>query len=132
MTVLDTSALIDYLLGGGAADQVQRLFDDEGELAAPDLIVFETLAVFRREALRGTLPEQRLAGAIADLGDVPIELFPSLSLRERAWQLRHNLTIADALFLALAESLQESLATKDAALAAAAEQHASVRALRLS
>ena len=132
MTVLDTSALVDYLLGGGVADQVQRLLDDEGELAAPDLLLFETLAVFRREALGGKLPEQRLAGAIADLGDVPVELFPSLSLRERAWQLRHSLTIADALFLALAVSLQESLARKDAALAAAAEQHASVRALRLS
>jgi predicted nucleic acid-binding protein len=40
-------------------------------------------------------------------------------MRERAWGLRENFTIADALFVALAERLGEPLATKDLALAAA-------------
>ncbi|MHB1859194.1 MAG: type II toxin-antitoxin system VapC family toxin [Solirubrobacteraceae bacterium] len=131
MTVLDTSVVVDYLLGSGVAEQVQSLFVSEGEPAAPDLLVFETLAVIRRDAQRGAIPEDRATAAIADLGDLPIELFPSLLLRSRAWALRSNLTAADALFVSLAESLDEPLATKDAALASEAGKHAAVTVLIL-
>src|SRR5438105_960987 len=63
-------------------------------------------------------------GAVRDLGDVALALFPSLALRERAWALRRNFTIADAMFIALAEQLGEPLATKDQALAKEASKHA--------
>lgn len=129
MTVLDTSAVVDYLLGSGVAAQVQALMAGQSELAAPDLLVFETLAVLRREVQRGAISNDRATGAIVDLGDLPVELFPSLPLRGRAWQLRNNLTAADALFVALAESLDEPLATKDAALAREAIKHASLTVL---
>lgn len=125
MTVVDTSAVIDYLLGTGAADSVDAALIAGEELAAPDLLVFEVLAVLRRQAGRGELSAQRAGGAVADLGDVPIVLFSSLALRERAWALRENLTAADALFVALAEHLGEPLATKDASLARAARAHGS-------
>jgi predicted nucleic acid-binding protein len=131
VTVVDTSAVVDFLLGIGAMSDVARLMEEEGELAAPDLLVFETLAVLRREALRGGIPHERAAAAVNDLGDVPIQLFPSLPLRERAWALRADLTVADALFVALGERLGETLATKDAALVAAARRHASVEVLQL-
>jgi predicted nucleic acid-binding protein len=131
VTVLDTSAVVDYLLGSGVAEQVQALMSGEGELAAPDLLVFETVAVLRREAQRGAVSASRAAAAVQDLGDLPVELFPCLALRRRAWELRSNLTAADALFVALAESLDEPLATKDAALASAATKHASLAVLTL-
>lgn len=131
MTVIDTSAVVDFLMGTGAAGQVQTLMRDEGELAAPDLLAFEVLAVLRRETLRGAIAESRAAGAVEDLGDLPLELFPSLPLRRRAWALRRNLTTADALFVALAEHLDEPLATKDGALAAEAAKHAEVSVLAL-
>jgi predicted nucleic acid-binding protein len=129
--VLYTAAVVDFLLGTGVAEQVEALMADEGELAAPDLLAFEVLAVLRRETLRGTIAEGRAAGAIEDLGDLPIELFPSLPLRGRAWELRHNLTAADALFVALAEQLRESLASKDGALVAEVAKHTSVAVLAL-
>jgi predicted nucleic acid-binding protein len=131
VTVLDTSAVVDFLLGSGACDAVGALFEREGELAAPDVLVFEALAVVRRLALRGELDERRGRGAVEDLGDLPIELFPTLVLRSRAWELRENLTIADALFVALAEQLGEPLATKDGGLAAAAEAHTDIAVVRL-
>ncbi|MDQ3608938.1 MAG: type II toxin-antitoxin system VapC family toxin [Actinomycetota bacterium] len=131
MTVLDTSGVIDFLLGGQAAKQVEGLLDLEGSVAAPELLVFEVLAVLRRDALRQVMTDQRAAAAIDDLGDVAIELFPALSLRSRAWGLRHNLTMADALFVALAERLEEPLATKDRGLAAAARTHAGVEVIAL-
>jgi predicted nucleic acid-binding protein len=123
VTVIDTSGVVDYLLGVGAAHDVEQLIAAEGELAAPDVLVFEAIAVIRRLALRGELPETRAAGAVLDLGDLPVALFPSMALRERAWGLRANLTVADALFVSLAEQLAEPLATKDGALASAISMH---------
>ncbi len=131
MTVVDSSAIVDFLLGTEVAGEVQRLLETEGQLAAPDLLVFEVLAVLRREAAR-SLGEGRAQGAVRDLGDVALELFPSLPLRDRAWALRHNFTMADAIFIALAERLHEQLATKDLPLATAAAEHADADVLVLS
>jgi len=133
VTVLQTSAVIDFLLGDGVARQVHRLLDQGGPAAAPDLLVFEILAVLRRDVARGGLGlgEARARArardaiadlgdlGIADLGDLGIDLFPTLPLRLRAFELRENLTAGDALFVALAELLDEPLATKDGRLATA-------------
>jgi predicted nucleic acid-binding protein len=126
VTVLDTSAVLDYLLGDGVADQVQALLRDGGPAAAPDLLVFEVLAVLRRDIGRGELGEARAQAVIADLGDLSLDLFPTLALRQRAFDLRRNMTAADALFVALAEGLGEPFATKDRALAAATREHTQV------
>ncbi len=131
MTVLDTSGVVDYLLGSGVAEQVQEMMSAEGELAAPDMLVFEVLAVLRRESHRGAIGHDRAATAVEDLGDLSIELFPSLPLRERVWALRRNFTAADALFVALAENLDEPFATKDNALAREIAKHADIAVLRL-
>ncbi|MBA3327242.1 MAG: type II toxin-antitoxin system VapC family toxin [Solirubrobacterales bacterium] len=131
MTVIDSSGVVDLLLGGGAAEEVHRLLRHEDLLAAPDVLVFEVIAVLRRSALRGDIEERRARAAVDDLADTPIELFPSLSLRSRAWALRHNFTVADALFVALAEQVGEPIATKDAPLAAAVARHTGVPVVRL-
>jgi predicted nucleic acid-binding protein len=132
VTVLDTSAVVDFLLGVGVAPAVEALMSEEGELAAPDLVVFEVLAVLRRAAHRGDVSQERANAAVHDLGDLSIELFPSLPLRQRAWSLRGNLTAADGLFVALAEHLGEPLATKDGALWAAVPKYAAVEVLELA
>ncbi len=132
MTVIDTSGVVDFLLGVGAAERVEALMVDEGELAAPDLLVFEVIAVLRRDTLRGMLAAGRAAAAVDDLGDLPIGLFSSLQMRERAWSLYRNLTVADALFVSLAEQLDEPLATKDVALAVEAAKHSSIEVIKLT
>jgi predicted nucleic acid-binding protein len=121
VTVLDTSGALDYLLATGAAEHVGELFHGDGTLAAPDVLTFEVLAVLRREVLRGTLGERRAAGAVEDYADLAVTLFPATPVRMRAWALRDRLTAADALFVALAESLDEPLATKDTGLSRTAE-----------
>jgi predicted nucleic acid-binding protein len=132
VTVLDTSAVIDYLLAAGVATRVEDLLSGGAPAAAPDLLVFEVLAVLRREVGRGTLSESRARGALDDLGDLAVELFPALPLRERAFALRANLTAADGLFVALAEMLAEPLVTKDRALARAARDYTAVEVLLLA
>ena len=131
MTVVDTSAVVDFLLGAEASPAVTSLMATEGRLAAPDLLAFEVLAVLRRHVRRGTIGAGRGAGAVEDLGDLPLELASTMTLRARAWELRESFTAADALFVALAELLDEPLATKDRALAASARRHAGVEVIEL-
>ena len=131
MTVIDTSAVIDFLVAGGAAAQVGELLATEGPLAAPDVLVFEVLTVMRRHVRRNALTAERASGVVEDLGDLAVELFSSLPLRARAWELRDNLTAADGLFVALAEALEEPFATKDRALASAARRHTRVETIDL-
>jgi predicted nucleic acid-binding protein len=131
VTVLDTSVVIDFLTGQGTASEVERLLAEAPPAAAPDVLVFEVLAVLRRDVSRGDIGEDRARLALADLGDMSIELFPATPLRNRAFALRRNLTAADGLFVALAESLDEPLATKDRGLARAAREQAAVEVLLL-
>lgn len=132
MTVIDTSVVVDHLLATGVAAEATALFTQNPVPAAPDILVFETLAALRRLWLRGELEEERAAAAVEDLGGLSIEFWPSLPLRARAWTLRTRLTAADALFVALAEALREPLVTKDAALARGAERHADVALILLA
>lgn len=131
MTVFDSSIVVDLLIADGVGPQASELLLAAGSVAAPDVIVFEVLAVLRRAAARGVMGAQRAQGAVEDLGDLPLELYSSLALRHRAWSLRDNLTAADALFVALAEWLDEPLVTKDRGLAAAASAHAGVEVILL-
>ena len=132
MTVIDSSAIVDFLLGTGVAYQVEELMAEEGELAAPDLLVFEVVAALRRNALRDGGPfARRATAAVDDLSDLRVALFPALAVIRRAWDLRENVTTGDALFVALAEQLDEPLATKDGRLASAAREHAEISVVHL-
>ena len=132
MTVLDSSAVIDLLLGESAFAEVEALLVAEGSADAPDLLVFEVLAALRRLVQRDEITPERAGAAVDDLADVAVDLHSTLTLRRRAWELRDNLTAADALFVALAEELGQPLATKDRSLAAAAREHAGIDVLELA
>jgi predicted nucleic acid-binding protein len=132
VTVIDTSAMVDYLLGGRCEPDVTAILVEEGIASAPDILVFETLAVLRRNVLRGDLDAGRASAAVYDFGDAAIELIPTHPLRLRAWELRDNLTIGDAFFVTLAEQLGEPLATTDARLAAAARRHTGIDVIVLA
>jgi len=54
-----------------------------------------------------------------ELLDLPIELFPYEPFARRIWELRDNLTIYDAWYVALAEQLSAPLVTLDRKLASA-------------
>ena len=131
MTVADSSVVVDLLLKRGAIDHARRLFEDESPPIAPDVIVFETLSGIRRILRRAETDEDRAAFAVRDLGDLRIELIPSMGLRELAWSFRHNFTAGDSLFVALAERSGEPLATRDRRMARAAREHAEIETIEL-
>lgn len=114
MIVVDASALIDVLVG--AASATGRLADEE--LAAPHLLDAEVASVLRRQTLAGQMEPDQARSALDDLADLEIGRYSHGSLLDRAWQLRANVTVYDALYVALAEVLDVPLVTLDARLAA--------------
>jgi predicted nucleic acid-binding protein len=63
------------------------------------------------------LDERRAQLALLDLLDLPIRRAPHAPLLLRCWELRDNLTIYDAAYIALAEALGTVLLTADTRLA---------------
>jgi predicted nucleic acid-binding protein len=66
----------------------------------------------------GEIDAARGLEAVEDLARLPIIRYPHDALRHRVWELRHNVTAYDAVYLALAEALDAPLLTRDERLAA--------------
>lgn len=131
MTVLDSSVVFDFLVSDDPPNGLDQIIAAEGEAAAPDLLVFEVVAALRRQTLAGLLEPPRAMAAVGDLEDLAVELFSTMDLRRRAWQLRENMTVGDALFVALAELLEEPLCTRDRRLTKAVRDHTGVSLIEL-
>jgi len=125
--VVDASALLEALLRTPAAAAVEeRLFDVRHSLHAPHLIDIEVAQVLRRYAASGQIEPGRCQDALDDLSDFPLHRYPHDVLLPRVWELRHNLTAYDAVYVALAEALDARLVTRDRRLAAASGHRARV------
>ena len=117
MIVLDASAVVEYLLGRPAGVLVDVALSSE-PTSAPHLLDVEVAAVVRRFELRGELEATSATGCIQDLKGLPIRRYPHGPLITRACTWRHNVTVYDGVYLALAEALDATLITLDASLAA--------------
>ena len=91
-----------------------------GWLVGPEIALAEAASVIRRLELAERLPSREADVAQRDLFKLDIELFPFEPLAARAWELRHNLTIYDGWYVALAEALSCPLLTLDRRLGRAA------------
>jgi predicted nucleic acid-binding protein len=75
--------------------------------------------VWRRRVRQGKLDARRAQLALADLASVPLQRARHRPLLARCWEFRDNLTIYDAVYVALAEALDVTLHTGDGRLARA-------------
>jgi len=117
--VVDASIAIEVLLQTPAGrDLTPRLLDSNETLHAPHLIDAEVAQVLRRFVIAGEMSGERGAEAIVDLAELPLVRYPHDLLLSRVWELRHNLTAYDALYVALAEALEAPLLTRDRRLTA--------------
>ena len=127
MIVVDASALLEALLRTPAAKAVEKfLFNPRQTLHAPHLLDVEIAQVIRRYAANGEIDAERGRAALVDLADFPLHRYPHDFLLPRVWELRNNLTAYDAVYVALAETLDAPLLTRDRRLAAAPGHHARV------
>jgi len=115
--VCDSSALAALLIDSGPDGRWVTHTIDSGEITAPTLVTYETANIIRRHELSGQISPDQAAQAHADLLDLAIELWPYEILAARAWELRHNLSIYDATYVALAETTGLTLITLDKRLA---------------
>ena len=118
MLVVDASAIVDLILNMPPhAASIARRLQAQPVLAAPHLLDAEVAAALRNRVLRGKLPSSAALAAIEDLLALSIERFPHAPLLSRAFALRDNASLYDALYLALAETLEAPLLTRDRRLA---------------
>ena len=119
MIVVDASVLVPALSDDGHDGAEARARLASHVLVAPELIDLEVVSVFRRLARMGRLEARRVNLALADLDDLPLRRAPHLPLLTRCWELRGNMTIYDAAYIALAEAMEVVFVTADARLARA-------------
>ena len=115
-TVPDSCAIVALLTDDGCTGDWVAASIAGTTLAAPALARFEAANIPRRQQLRGDLEPVEATLAHSDLLALPLHLWPYEPLAEPAWELRHNVTICDAAYLALAEPLEASLVRLDGRL----------------
>jgi predicted nucleic acid-binding protein len=119
MIVVDASIVTTALADDGADGDMARARLRGERLAAPAILDIEVLSAWRRLVATGALDDRRARLATADLRALRIGLAPHAPLLDRCWELRDNLTIYDAAYVALAEILDAPVLTADARLARA-------------
>lgn len=119
MIVADASVLVVALADDGPdGDQARSRLQGE-RLTVPELADLEVASVLRRQMKAGALDARRARLALDDLAALPARRAPHRPLLPRCWELRNNLTIYDAAYVALAEAMNTTLLTGDRKLARA-------------
>jgi len=120
MIVVDSCTLVDLALGAEALGAwVAEQLEGVDGLAAPHVLDVEVLGACRSLAYRGVVTAVDARAAVDALSRVPLERYPHPPLRERMWELRHQLSAPDSAYVALAEALAAPLLTTDRRLARA-------------
>ncbi len=110
--VADASALVDLLLGNELGDAVQRRLAGH-VLHAPAHADAEILSAFGRLQRAGKVEGGSVETMLTRLAGAPIERHPVMGLLIGAWSRRHELRLADALYVELAASRDLPLITTD-------------------
>jgi predicted nucleic acid-binding protein len=113
LIVVDASVVVTVLGDDGPDGDLARQRLRGERLSAPHLIDIEVTSAWRRLVALGHMDDRRSRLARQDLIELDIDRVPHRPLLERCWQLKDNLTIYDAAYVALAELLGVNLVTAD-------------------
>lgn len=117
MIVIDASALVVAVTDTTARGyEIQDLLLDGG--AAPHLVDAEVGQALRGLVLRGVLAADAAARSLLAAYDYVTHRHDHRDYLSRAWELRHNVSFYDGLYVALAEAAGAPLVTADRRLAA--------------
>lgn len=130
MIVVDASIVVTALADDGDdGDRARHRLRGE-QLVAPHLIDLEVTSAWRRLAANGDLDNRRAQLALDDLRSLRMQRVPHVPLLDRCWELRHNFTVYDAAYVALAEVMHLTLLTADSRLAGASGPQCEIELLR--
>jgi predicted nucleic acid-binding protein len=131
MIVVDASAMTELLLQTDLGTRVERrLYGGDDDLHAPHLVDVEVLSALRRLVQAGEVLRERAEEAIEDLGMISLIRHGHLDLASRAWELRQHATAYDAMYIALAESLDATIVTCDRPFGARPGHSARIEVIR--
>ncbi len=133
--VVDASVVVELLVPGRHGAAADRFMGGLGwpeptELFAPDMILLEVGNALRKVAQAGLVRQPVADELVVRLQGLAIAKVESSALLAGAWSLRHNMTVFDAAYAALARELSVPLVTTDARLARACRS-AGIRAFEL-
>ncbi|MEX1009285.1 MAG: type II toxin-antitoxin system VapC family toxin [Acidimicrobiia bacterium] len=128
MTVLDASVLVDALVGVGKPGESARAeLREQTIIEVPAIFGAEATSALRGLVLRGVLSPDRAVVALHQVQSARTIQYSFEPFADRLWELRENLTVYDAWYVALAEWLDTEFVTADERLAAASGPRCSVR-----
>ena len=131
--VIDASAGVEIVADTRRGEVLARLIPAGSDGWVPEHFYAEVLAVLRRRwLLEGKLTESQATAAVSRLTSWHLHRASIAPLTAAAWRYRHNLTAADALYIALAEDLDADFPTDDHRLAEAPILSPRLNILRLS
>jgi predicted nucleic acid-binding protein len=114
MIVLDASVVVDLLINGPRAASLRHDLARHNEpLIVPHLLDVEVASALRKLAAAQRIDSHRSEELLRDLAFLPAERYPHTPLLGRIWELRHNFTAYDAVYIALAEETNSVLYTTD-------------------
>jgi predicted nucleic acid-binding protein len=120
MPVVDASVLVELLADGEYAElAAERLDSEEHAFWAPHLVDAEVGQALRRFVRRRELDVESATLALWRIDELPVRRIEHELLVHVAWALRDKVSFYDALYVALAQMLDEPLITFDARLARA-------------
>ena len=128
MLVLDASAAVDLLLRNARGRRVADRLEDA--LVAPDLLDVEVTSALARLVRAGSVTERDATQAVAGLLRLPARRISAALLVTLVWQLRENLRVADAFYVACAQTLGAALLTTDTRIGAASVPGVTVTVVR--
>lgn len=113
IVVVDAAVVVDALIGAPGSDQIAGTLS-RGDLHAPHLLDYEVTSALRGLVLGGALSTDRAMDALSDFDDLAITRWTAPAEQRRAmFALRENLSIYDASYVALAQTLECTLVTRD-------------------
>lgn len=111
--VLDASAGVEMLLNTTRARSLSAQLPSSAEWWVPEHYYLEVAAALRRAALNAAATPLQVEEAFRMLERSVLRRVQVRPLLADAWQRRASLTIADALYVVLAEHLGATLVTAD-------------------
>jgi len=113
LLVADASVVVDLLARFEPEPIEAVLFEQDAQLAAPELMDLEVLNTLRKLEADGAIPRRRRGSIIDDFKALRIRRYRHQALWDGVWQHRRNLTAYDASYVVLAGLLGATLVTRD-------------------
>lgn len=125
MIVLDVSAAVELVLATPPGAAVARRLRGE-TVHAPAHFDVEVIGAIRRAVMRKLISDHEGLVAVADFQLLSLRRWPTKAFIQRAFQLRSTHTVADGVYVALAEGLAAPLITCDGRLAQSHDHEAEI------